>query len=76
MPTEIIAMLGGSVAGFVMKLISAQAQAQSRQLESMLKKQEVAPNYNPRRPNPRRQNQRAPGARGSQAKIQIRADGF
>jgi len=42
MPVEILAMLGGSVSGFVMKLIAAQAQSQSAQLESMLKKQGAA----------------------------------
>ena len=42
MSMELIAMLGGSLSGFVMKLIAAQAQSQSAQLESMLKKQGVA----------------------------------
>tara|TARA_R100000773_G_scaffold29104_1_gene24982 strand:- start:3373 stop:3792 length:420 start_codon:yes stop_codon:yes gene_type:complete len=39
---ELIAMLGGSLSGFVMKLIAAQAQAQTQQLESMIKKQGLA----------------------------------
>ena len=42
MSIELIAMLGGSIAGFVMKLIAAQSQAQSHQLEMMLQKQELA----------------------------------
>ena len=35
-------MLGGGVSGFVMKMIAAQAEAQSRNFEMLLKKQEVA----------------------------------
>ena len=42
MPVEILAMLGGSISGFVMKLIASQAQAQQNQLDNMLKKQAVA----------------------------------
>tara|TARA_S200002703_G_scaffold100894_2_gene87271 strand:+ start:28044 stop:28469 length:426 start_codon:yes stop_codon:yes gene_type:complete len=42
MPVEILAMLGGSLSGFIMKLIASQAQAQQNQLEMMLKKQAVA----------------------------------
>ena len=42
MTTELIAMLGGGVAGFVMKLISAQAEAQGRALEAMIQRQNVA----------------------------------
>ena len=42
MSVELLAMLGGSLSGFVMKLIAAQAQSQSAQLESMLKKQGMA----------------------------------
>ena len=42
MPVEILAMLGGSLSGFIMKLIASQAQAQQNQLDMMLKKQGVA----------------------------------
>jgi hypothetical protein len=42
MSVELLAMLGGSLSGFVMKLIAAQAQSQSAQLDAMLKKQGVA----------------------------------
>lgn len=42
MPVEILAMLGGSLSGFIMKLIASQAQAQQNQLDMMLKKQAVA----------------------------------
>ena len=42
MSIELIAMLGGSLSGFVMKLIAAQAQSQAAQLDSMLKKQGMA----------------------------------
>jgi|TARA_R100000081_G_scaffold21064_1_gene9093 hypothetical protein len=42
MPTEIIAMLGGSISGFVMKMIAAQAQSQATMMENMLKKQGAA----------------------------------
>lgn len=39
---ELIAMLGGGVSGFVMKLIAAQAQSQTRLLEMQLAKQKAA----------------------------------
>lgn len=39
MSVELIAMLGGSLSGFVMKLIAAQAQSQTAMMENMLKKQ-------------------------------------
>ena len=42
MSVELLAMLGGSLSGFVMKLIAAQAQSQSAMLEGMLKKQAAA----------------------------------
>ena len=42
MSMELIAMLGGSLSGFVMKLIAAQMQSQAQQLEGMLKKQGIA----------------------------------
>ena len=42
MSMELIAMLGGGVSGFVMKLIAAQAQSQSRLLEMQLAKQKAA----------------------------------
>jgi hypothetical protein len=42
MTPELIAMLGGGVSGFVMKMIAAQAQRQTRLFEQMLQKQEVA----------------------------------
>lgn len=42
MSIELLAMLGGSVAGFIMKLIAAQSEAQSRHLDAMIKKQEAA----------------------------------
>jgi hypothetical protein len=42
MTPELLAMLGGGMSGFVMKMIAAQAQNQSRQLDMMLKKQGVA----------------------------------
>jgi len=42
MTPELLAMLGGGVSGFVMKLIAAQAQNQARQFDNMLKKQGVA----------------------------------
>ena len=42
MSMELIAMLGGSLSGFIMKLIASQAQAQQKQLDAMLKKQGVA----------------------------------
>lgn len=37
MSVELLAMLGGSLSGFVMKLIAAQAQSQAAQLDSILK---------------------------------------
>lgn len=42
MSIELIAMLGGGVAGFVMKLIAAQAENQARAFEMMLQKQAAA----------------------------------
>ena len=42
MTPELLAMLGGGVSGFVMKMIAAQAQSQARQFENMLKSQGVA----------------------------------
>ena len=42
MTPEIVALLGGGVSGFVMKLIAAQAEAQQRSFEMMLKRQGVA----------------------------------
>ena len=42
MSVELLAMLGGSLSGFVMKLIAAQAQAQTNMVESMIKKQGIA----------------------------------
>ena len=42
MTPELLAMLGGGVSGFVMKLIAAQAQSQTRLFEQMLKKQKAA----------------------------------
>ena len=39
MSVELLAMLGGSLSGFVMKMIAAQAQSQTTMLEGMLKKQ-------------------------------------
>ena len=42
MPVEILAMLGGSFSGFIMKLIASQAQAQQAQLDAMIKKQQLA----------------------------------
>ena len=42
MPVEILAMLGGSLSGFIMKLIASQAQAQQAQLDAMIKKQQLA----------------------------------
>ena len=44
MSVELLAMLGGSVAGFIMKLIAAQAENQSRALDAMIQKQGVADN--------------------------------
>ena len=42
MTPELIAMLGGGVSGFVMKLIAAQMQNQAALFEQTIKKQEVA----------------------------------
>jgi len=42
MSVELIAMLGGSLSGFIMKLIASQAQQQASMLEGMIKKQGVA----------------------------------
>ena len=42
MSVELLAMLGGSLSGFVMKLIASQQQRQSEILEGMIKKQEIA----------------------------------
>lgn len=42
MSVELLSMMGGSLSGFVMKLIASQAQAQRDQLESMLKKQSAS----------------------------------
>ena len=42
MSVELLAMLGGSLSGFVMKLIAAQAQSQAQMLDGMLKKQGAA----------------------------------
>lgn len=42
MSIELIAMLGGGVSGFVMKLIASQAESQARNFERMLQKQEMA----------------------------------
>ena len=42
MTPELIAMLGGGVSGFVMKLIGAQMQNQARQFERMVGKQQAA----------------------------------
>ena len=42
MTPELIAMLGGGVSGFVMKMIAAQAQNQARQFDNMLKLQGAA----------------------------------
>ena len=36
MTIELLAMLGGSVSGFIMKLIATQAEAQGRALEAMI----------------------------------------
>ena len=42
MTPELMAMFGGSVVGFIMKLVAAQQQNQAAQFEMMLKKQELA----------------------------------
>ena len=41
MTLELIAMLGGGISGFVMRLIASQAEAQGRVLDAMLRKQEA-----------------------------------
>ena len=42
MSLELLAMLGGGVSGFLMKLIASQAEAQQRQVDMMIRKQDVA----------------------------------
>ena len=42
MNLELLAMLGGGVSGFVMKLIAAQTEAQARNFEMMIKQQVAA----------------------------------
>jgi len=42
MSSELIAMLGGGVTGFVMKLISAQMGIQAKALDSMINRQKLA----------------------------------
>jgi hypothetical protein len=42
MSMELIAMLGGGLSGFVMKMLAAQAQSQTRLLEMQLAKQKAA----------------------------------
>ena len=42
MNIELLAMLGGGVSGFLMKLIASQAEAQGRALEAMIQRQNVA----------------------------------
>lgn len=42
MSIELLSMLGGGVTGFIMRLISAQAESQNRVLEAMLKKQKAS----------------------------------
>jgi hypothetical protein len=42
MTPELLAMLGGGVSGFVMKMIASQAQNQTRLFQQMLEAQEVA----------------------------------
>ncbi len=42
MTPELLAMLGGGVSGFVMKLIASQAQNQTRLFQQMLETQEAA----------------------------------
>lgn len=42
MSIELLAMLGGGVSGFLMKLIASQFEAQQRHVELMIRKQEVA----------------------------------
>ncbi len=42
MTPELIAMLGGGLSGFIMKMIATQAESQTRLFEQMLQKQAVA----------------------------------
>ena len=42
MTPELIAMLGGGISGFIMKMIATQAESQTRLFEQMLQKQAVA----------------------------------
>jgi len=42
MSVELLSMMGGSLSGFVMKLIASQAQAQKEQFDRMLQKQVAA----------------------------------
>jgi|TARA_R100000479_G_scaffold133880_1_gene71229 hypothetical protein len=42
MSVELLSMMGGSLSGFVMKLIASQAQAQKEQFDRMLQKQGLA----------------------------------
>lgn len=42
MSIELVAMLGGGISGFIMKLIASQAEAQTRNFEMLLRKQEAA----------------------------------
>lgn len=42
MTPELLAMLGGGVSGFIMKMIATQAQNQTRLFEQVIKKQKVA----------------------------------
>ena len=42
MSVELLAMLGGGVSGFIMKMIASQAQSQARLLEATLVKQKAA----------------------------------
>jgi hypothetical protein len=44
MTPELLAMLGGGVSGFVMKMIAAQADSQARLFERMIARQTVADN--------------------------------
>jgi hypothetical protein len=42
MSIELLSMLGGGITGFLMRLISSQAEAQGRALDAMLQKQKMA----------------------------------
>jgi len=42
MTPELIAMLGGGISGFVMKLIGTQMESQARQFERMIASQQAA----------------------------------